>query len=84
MTNFEFLAFLFVGFLAAIVFGIFVGLAIADRQMQRHGRELMDITADVMEKIEAANTTVTRAVENIQAELDAMSAGDVLEAEEIE
>lgn len=27
MTNFEFLAFLFVGFLAAIVFGVFVGLA---------------------------------------------------------
>lgn len=35
MTNFELLAFLFVGFLAAIVFGIFLGLAIADRRKQQ-------------------------------------------------
>lgn len=35
MTNTEFLAFLFVGFLSAIVFGIFLGIAIADIRKQR-------------------------------------------------
>lgn len=36
MTNTEFLAFLFVGFLSAIVFGIFLGIAMADKRKQRN------------------------------------------------
>jgi hypothetical protein len=35
MTNTEFLAFLFVGFLSAIVFGIFLGIAMADKGRRR-------------------------------------------------
>jgi hypothetical protein len=39
MTNTEFLAFLFLGFLAAIVFGIFFGIWIAERRKQRQVSE---------------------------------------------
>ena len=50
MTDFEFAAFLFVGFLAAIVFGIFIGIAMADYFKQRRKQRVVQADNSKLER----------------------------------
>lgn len=76
MTSFEFYAFLFVGFLAAIVFGIFMGIAINEQRKDR-------------ERAVKLNSNLEAIRDRAFARLDhagsaTASRSDVLEAEVIE
>lgn len=71
MNNTEFLAFLFVGFLSAIVFGIFTGIAIADRRKQRY-------------YLKADNGRLEQVRDRAFARLDGRRPKDILDAEVID